>query len=362
MNGLIFTTPPISIRVNFAPTAVAKGMFGNDDMAIFDGSLSVDPDGSIVSWDWDFGDGTMATGPTATHAYVPSTSSYTVALTVTDNLGAKATDYLQVLLPAPGGGVVMAALCFATDIQLRTTGATIGKDAKGAAWPDPFGGVFDGKTLGPLSKNPGNKRAVGGFAFEIVGTVRGNPAICGEIQLVKASYKTAAKTYTEAQCKLFPGGSYDAATMICTWHSGWTGTMSDFDSDGTVDLDLSTKAKCEAQTGTWDGTKCVKAVFPKAQAAYQPDESAQGRSPYRAPSNFKSHVNNQIIWYDAPLSPKAGNSGDLDFVAIIRGVDGKYCYDSFTITYEVGKADSEVPTETKKECNVDKTKVPGPLK
>ena len=50
----------------------------------FDGSKSGDPDGSIVSYRWNFGDGTTASGKTVPHFYKrPGTR--TVTLTVTDN-------------------------------------------------------------------------------------------------------------------------------------------------------------------------------------------------------------------------------------------------------------------------------------
>jgi PKD repeat protein len=52
----------------------------------FDGSASSDPDGSVASYAWTFGDGSSGTGKTATHSYAgPGTYPYT--LTVTDNQG-----------------------------------------------------------------------------------------------------------------------------------------------------------------------------------------------------------------------------------------------------------------------------------
>jgi PKD repeat protein len=53
----------------------------------FDAFTSTDPDGSIVSYAWDFGDGQQGTGVTPTHTYT-SEGTYTVTLTVTDNDGA----------------------------------------------------------------------------------------------------------------------------------------------------------------------------------------------------------------------------------------------------------------------------------
>ncbi len=52
----------------------------------FDGTGSHDPDGTIVLYLWDFGDGSTGTGPTPVHNY-PDPSSYDVTLAVTDNDG-----------------------------------------------------------------------------------------------------------------------------------------------------------------------------------------------------------------------------------------------------------------------------------
>jgi len=49
---------------------------------------SIDPDGTIVSFDWQFGDGAQAEGSTVTHIYVGA-GTYRVTLTATDDLGAK---------------------------------------------------------------------------------------------------------------------------------------------------------------------------------------------------------------------------------------------------------------------------------
>ena len=57
------------------------------DVVYFNGSGSYDPDGTVKTYQWNFGDGGNATGPMVTHCYA-DTGTYTVTLTVTDNCGA----------------------------------------------------------------------------------------------------------------------------------------------------------------------------------------------------------------------------------------------------------------------------------
>ena len=83
--------PPVaSFTVSPSPTYVGDTVF-------FDGSGSYDPDGSITSYDWDFGDGTTATGASVSHVF-PSNGTYSVVLTVTDNEGGQGSQSQDVLV------------------------------------------------------------------------------------------------------------------------------------------------------------------------------------------------------------------------------------------------------------------------
>ncbi|HEX5731197.1 MAG TPA: PKD domain-containing protein [Blastocatellia bacterium] len=85
-NGASFSTDvPIS---NQHPTANAGGPYtGTRGVPVqFNGSGSFDPDGQIVSYNWNFGDTATGTGVMPTHAYA-NAGNYTASLVVTDNLG-----------------------------------------------------------------------------------------------------------------------------------------------------------------------------------------------------------------------------------------------------------------------------------
>jgi PKD repeat protein len=76
-----------TIVVNQAPTASFTSATVGDALGMaFDSTGSVDPDGSIVSYAWDFGDGGASAAANPAHGYA-SPGLYTVQLTVTDNQG-----------------------------------------------------------------------------------------------------------------------------------------------------------------------------------------------------------------------------------------------------------------------------------
>ncbi len=93
--GSISNTSPVAV-------ATAAPLSGNAPLEVFfESNGSYDTDGSIVSYSWDFGDGNSANGANTVHTYT-QTGSYSATLTVTDNLGATASDTVDVTVdPAP---------------------------------------------------------------------------------------------------------------------------------------------------------------------------------------------------------------------------------------------------------------------
>lgn len=90
-----------SAGVNLSPVAMAGGPYnGVAGSAIsFSSAGSTDPDGTITSYGWDFGDGGSGTQANPSHSYAAA-GSYTATLTVTDNLGATGTAQAQVTVTA----------------------------------------------------------------------------------------------------------------------------------------------------------------------------------------------------------------------------------------------------------------------
>ena len=81
------------VTENNKPTAdfsyeTVPGIYINTELHFSD--LSTDEDGTLVSWSWDFGDGTTSTEQNPTHAY-DMLGTYSVRVTVTDNEGAEDT-------------------------------------------------------------------------------------------------------------------------------------------------------------------------------------------------------------------------------------------------------------------------------
>lgn len=84
---LLFLDPNFNPACSIQAPAVAL----TDTAVTFDGSGTTDPDGdAIASYEWDFGDGAMATGATVMHTYTV-VGPYDVVLTVTDARGAQSS-------------------------------------------------------------------------------------------------------------------------------------------------------------------------------------------------------------------------------------------------------------------------------
>ncbi|WP_341953223.1 PKD domain-containing protein [Salinibacterium sp. TMP30] len=135
-NDLSAAAAPITniwLGANQTPTAAFTSATA-DLTASFDGSTSSDPDGTISSYSWNFGDGQTGTGATTTHDYATA-GNYTVVLTVTDNQGATGSVSHQVTVTAAGGPIAL-------DDFTRTVAAGWGTANTGGGWSTNVNSAF----------------------------------------------------------------------------------------------------------------------------------------------------------------------------------------------------------------------------
>jgi chitodextrinase len=74
----------------------------------FDGSRSYDPNGLLVRYEWDFGDGTRAQGPRVSHVYERN-GIYVATLLVSDSFGASDQDRVRIVVGNPPPQAIFTA-------------------------------------------------------------------------------------------------------------------------------------------------------------------------------------------------------------------------------------------------------------
>lgn len=99
------------VGANAWPVAVASATPNSGDVPLevaFSSSASSDPDGSIVDYAWDFGDGATSTDPNPNHTYTTGVP-FVATLTVTDNAGAQTTNTVLIKATYPNQNPVAHA-------------------------------------------------------------------------------------------------------------------------------------------------------------------------------------------------------------------------------------------------------------
>lgn len=90
-------TNDVIVETNNPPTAAidAPAEALVDEIISFDASASTDSDGTVESYDWDFGDGATSTGNIVEHNY-STINNFTINLTITDDGGATSTASVEI--------------------------------------------------------------------------------------------------------------------------------------------------------------------------------------------------------------------------------------------------------------------------
>jgi PKD repeat protein len=117
--------PPIPVMIISGEQMVGKPI-------TFDASGSIDPDGQVVSYRWDFGDGGSSNQSSASHIY-SSAGTYTVKLTVTDDKGSSVTAQKDLVISQKPGQPPVASFKVEGDLVV---GEELIFDASGSTDPD----------------------------------------------------------------------------------------------------------------------------------------------------------------------------------------------------------------------------------
>ena len=230
------------VKTNQAPTAAFTSTV-NELTANVDGSGSTDADGTVVSYAWDFGDGSKGTGATATRKYVAS-GTYQVKLTVTDNDGATDTVTRPVTVAGP----------LARDAFGRTLASGLGTADVGGAWtlagaasafsvnggwgnftiPSPGRGLAAG--LGSVSSTDTDVQVQvkfskaptgGGYIASVVGRggtadgYRTKVSVASSGTVTVALVKVVAGVETTLVSKVLTGVTYTAGTSYTVRMQAW---------------------------------------------------------------------------------------------------------------------------------------------
>ncbi len=236
------TTQTVQVGVpNQAPTAAfsySPAHPGVGQWVKFDGSASFDPDGSITTYSWNFGDGSTGTGASVYHQFT-APGNYTVTLTVTDNNGLTNSTSQTVQITAPNQA---PAAAFSFSPTNPGVGQWVRFDASGSSDPDGSITAYswnfgDGSTstTGPIVYH---QYATAG-SYTVVLTVTDNAGLTGSVAhtvhvgpanqppVAVFTYTPAAPNVGEA-ITLNASGSYDPDGSITAYR--W-----DLDGDGTDD-------------------------------------------------------------------------------------------------------------------------------
>lgn len=207
-----FTTTPSS-----APTGTA---------ITFDGTASYDPDGTVVSYSWAFGDGATGIGSVVTHSYGLA-KTYTVTLTVTDNGGVTGSTNSQVTI-----GDKPPVVSFTPSPTTANTGQTItltisSSDPDGTIsttrvdWGDTITQLYSG----PITSATHSYSSTGSSTSQIFTIV------------VTATDNNASYTSISSQVTIndrVPVPSFNPSSTSLVTGQNVTLTISATDSDGTV--------------------------------------------------------------------------------------------------------------------------------
>lgn len=231
------TVPPIAV-------ANASPKTGDAPLTVsFNSTGSTDPDGSIVSYSWTFGDGGSALGASVQHAY-GNVGNYTATLVVTDNTSLTGSSNVTINVTAPN--IVPVAVAGATPttgyaplaVNFNSTGSfDPDGNISSYAWNFGDGTTGSGATVSHTYSTVGSFTAVltvtdnrGATATSSVGiTTSQSPTIAfrvASIQVTVANVNGGKRGTAKVKITDLNNNAISGATVTGQWSGVVTGTSS----------------------------------------------------------------------------------------------------------------------------------------
>lgn len=171
-----------ALTPNILPVAIASATPGSGyaPLAVaLSGANSYDTDGSIVSYQWQFGDGSSGSGPAVQHSYL-SVGNFNATLTVTDNRGGTSSASTQISVQQDPAKTVRVST-----LALAAVSVTGGKQVKATVKiTDPSNVAVAGATV------------TGNFSGAITGAGSATTDASGNALILSKKFKKGTVTFT----------------------------------------------------------------------------------------------------------------------------------------------------------------------
>jgi len=325
-----------------APTADA----GPDRTVTVGSSVSFDASGSsdnvgITSYEWEFGDGTTASGQTVSRTY-SSTGSDTVTLTVTDDAGNSATDTVTIdVTEAPDTTPPTAD---AGPDRTVSVGSSVSFDASGSSdndgiasyrWEFGDGTIAFGPALSHTYNSPGQ------YTVTLIVTDDAGNSDTDTLQVSVESVPTVEMAVRPPQVTTTNGstvavdvvardaseglGAYDLTLSV---RNATTTTITNVSADSTTDLapdgtsvTLTGDADTESRTATL-GTVRLEGTTAGESALTLTVDSAESNAGEAIESLTTSDGSIRVVATPDPLPSSSGPPQSLDDDGRLEDVDG----------------------------------------
>jgi PKD repeat protein len=264
------TVTPEATGPNDPPSASFASSCTGLDCNFIDSSS--DPDGSIIAWGWNFGDGSVSTAQNPNHSYTAG-GSYNVTLTATDSNGA--TDNTSTLVTVTAPNAVPASNFTFSCTGLGCTFIDTSSDSDGsvASWSWSFG---DANTS--AAQNPVHSYTAGG-TYSVTLTVTDNEGATDN--------RTQQVTATDPNAQ--PPGQPSGASA--SNNSDGSATVSWNAVEGALTYDIQRQNR-HPRNGKWVGTTIL--VTGHNASSYL-DQSGSGTFRYSVLAN---NNNGSSAWSD----------------------------------------------------------------